>query len=139
MQGENKMKICSICDINWIEDCEDMCSVCKANNTPLKRTVSHVAHNSEFGEVFTFTSEPTDLRGKHGFKAYNSKGNCIGIVFMTDDKRSPSYACAELCMLPNYSNVYGEWHRIKSHGGRINWKILCERLNRNGKYECYID
>lgn len=95
--------------------------------------------NRVFAETFTFTNEPASIRGKSGYKAYNSYGKYIGIVYMTDDKRSPSFECAELCMLPNYYNVYGEWHRIKSHGGRIKWQVLCDRLSKNGKYECYID
>lgn len=117
------------------------------NNAPINNMVvisktqgdKKMRKHFDFAETFTFTYEAASIRGKCGFKAYNSKGKNIGIVYMTDDKRSPAFGFAELCMLPNYYNTYGEWHRIKSHGGRVDWQVLCERLNKYGKCECYID
>ena len=69
-----------------------------------------------FAETFKITNEKDYSWRKSGFKAYNSQGKCVGVIFMTDDKRVAAYGNCELCVYPEFKNRYGEWHRIRSHG-----------------------
>ena len=92
-----------------------------------------------FGETFMFTNEKDGYRNHHGYKVFNSKGENIGLVFSSDDKRTPAYGNLELCIFKEFWNKYGQWHRITSHGCRIPWERLCQILSKNSSYECYID
>lgn len=134
-------KICPKCGTNFIEDNADMCSMCSKSNRSLRgQSQNHTPRkNVSFGETFSFTSEPGFYRGHYGYMAYNSKDEPVGIVFATDDKRSPAYGCCELCIFSYFWNRYGEWHRIQTNGCRIEWKKLCEILTDNNVYKCYID
>lgn len=134
-------KICPVCGINFIEDNAETCSICSQSNRSLRGLFQNhtPCKNASFGETFTFTAEPGFYRGHYGYRAYNSKDEPVGIVFATDDKRTPAYGCCELCIFSYFWNRYGEWHRILSDGRRIEWKELCEILTNNTVYKCYID
>ena len=93
----------------------------------------------QYDEEFVITSERKDYRRKSGFKAYNSKNEQIGIVFMCDDPRTPAFEYCELCVYKEYVNRYGEWHRIKSYGTRIKWNRLCEILSKQQSFRLFID
>ena len=133
------MKKCPICELNWIDDNEEMCSLCQQKAVPTQTQVHKPKPNVHFNEIFTFKSGDYVYDDKRGFKAYNSKGEHVGIVFMTDDKRVKAYGYCELHFFPNYYNSYGVWHRIKSHGSRIAWGFLCDYLKTHEEYSCYID
>ncbi|MBR1975033.1 MAG: hypothetical protein IKA20_04210 [Clostridia bacterium] len=138
------MKLCPICQLNWIENDQNSCIICDKTNTNNKHNGSigggGIKHpTAYFQEYFTFTNEKGYHRGKNGFQAFNSKGENIGIVFMTDVHKTPAYGHCELCMYPAYYNQYGEWHRITSHGGRIKWSKLCEILKSRTEYKVFID
>ena len=92
-----------------------------------------------FGETFTITNERDYVKGKFGFKAYNSQGTCVAIVFMTDDQRVAAYGNCEFRFYPKFKNKYGEWHRILSHGNRIKYQNLCDILNKQSSYSLYVD
>ena len=134
------MKLCPKCNLNWIEDNENYCSLCDETTLEKKGGGGNgKARTTYFQEEFTFTSQKAVYRGKSGFQAYNSKQENVGLVFMCDDKRTPACEHCELCMYPAYYNRYGEWHRITSHGGRIKWDKLCKILKKNLKYTVFID
>ena len=78
-------------------------------------------------------------RGKSGFEAYNYKGQNIGLIFMTDDKRTPAYGNIELCVYASYQSQYGEWRRIKSQGVRIKYSYLCQVMENNDEYVIDVD
>lgn len=92
-----------------------------------------------YHEEFTFTNERTHYRKKNGFRAYNSKGENVGLVFSCDDKRLSAYEHCELCIYSAYHERYGEWHIIKSYGERIKWDKLCEILKTKENYKLFID
>ena len=92
-----------------------------------------------FNETFKITNEKACVKGKCGFKAYNSQGEYVAIVFMTDDKRRVAYGNCEFCFYPKYKQKYGEWHRIISHGGRIKYSTLCEILKKQSSYCIFVD
>lgn len=134
------MKKCPRCEINWIEnDAYELCEICQKEIMSIAPQLNKSKSNAYFNEYFTFKSGNYDYGGKHGFKAYNSKGEHVGIVFMTDDKRVTSYGYCELHFFPQYYNNYGEWHRIISHGNRISWSFLCEQLKIKNEHCCFID
>ena len=136
------MKLCPICQLNWIEDTNTHCEVCENKNFAPKNNggPGGIKHPSAyFQEFFTFKNESGYHRGKRGFQAFNSNGENIGVVFMTDVHKTPAYGHCELCMYPAYYNRYGEWHRITSHGGRIKWSKLCEILKEKAEYKVFID
>lgn len=143
------MKICPKCNFRFIANDADMCHKCAekmcyksahseensyAIDAPKKNRQRH-----NFGEKFVFKNEPASYGGFHGFRAYNNDGENVGIVFMTSDKKTPAYGNCELSFYSKYHNRYGQYHRIKSSGGYIPWRLLCERLNKYGFVEYYID
>lgn len=93
----------------------------------------------KYGERFTFVNERVEYDGVIGFRTYNSMGDEVGIVWMTDDVRTPAYEHCEMFIYLEYRHRYGMWHRIKSFGKRIPWDFLCDKLETNGSYELYID
>ena len=108
-------------------------------NTIIKKKNGGKSMKRCYQEEFTFINVRKIYRGKDGFVALNSKSQEIGIVFKGDDKRGPSYLHCELCIYESFEKVYGEWHRIKSHGARIKWEELCEKLNTYKTYKLFID
>ena len=90
-------------------------------------------------ETFTITNEKGYERSKSGFKAYNSQGEYVGIVFMTDDKRRSSFGNCEFCFCREFRGKYGEWHRITSHGSPIRYSVLCDRLKNQPSLTIYVD
>ena len=137
------MKLCPICQLNWIENDQNSCIVCDKRNTNNKHNGSIGGggknQTAYFQEEFTFTSQKARYRGKSGFQAYNSKKENVGLIFMCDDSRTPAYKHCELCIYDIYQNQYGEWHRIQSHGGRIEWDKLCQILKEKAEYKVFID
>ena len=104
----------------------------------IKNTTKKVKKHS-YQEEFTFINTHKSYNRKNGFPAINSNGDEIGIVFMGDDSRTPSYMCCELCIYDDFYNKYGKWHRITSHGNRIKWNDLCATLETNKSIKIFID
>ena len=96
-----------------------------------------MAHH--YAETFYIKNEPYKYRKKIGFRAYNSNGDLVGIVHMTNDIRTPAYEHCEFAIFPKYQLRYGEWHRITSYGARLPWKRLIKELHEKGVYEVYVD
>ena len=96
------MKLCPKCNLNWIEDEKEFCTICDnqkqlvGNNSIGGGGKNPTAH---FQEEFTFTMQKAFYRGKIGFQAYNSKGENVGLVFMCDDKRIPMNIANFVCIL----------------------------------------
>ena len=134
------MKKCPRCEINWIQnDADELCEICR-QELSLAPTQIHIPKpNVYFNEWFTFKRGNYVYDNKSGFKAYNEKGEHVGVVFMTNDPRTPAYRHCELHCFPQYYDRYGEWHRITSYGNRIAWAALCNYLENHAEYKCFID
>ena len=133
---------CPRCELNYIKEEEKFCSSCLSEINNKKRTRVQTINGKGyklFQEYFTFKNIMKSYRGKTGFVALNSENEEIGIVFMCDDKRTPSFENCELCIYSKFQNRYGEWHRIKSNGERIRWEHLEEILKSQGLYKVYVD
>lgn len=137
------MKIlCPKCNLNLIDDnanCCDDCNQTTTAQTPRNGGVDGAKHPHQFNEVFTFTNELAELRGKIGYLAYNANGENVGVVFEDDNQHTTAFGYCTLCLYPAYHNRYGEWHRIRSHGGKIKWSKLCEILSCKDKCTYFID
>ena len=129
------MKLCPKCNLNWIEDDEDCCLVCRRNVT----IRGGVGGRKPINEYFIIINQRAFYRQRNGFQAYNSKGENVGIICMCFDKRTPAFECCELCFYEKYHNRYGEWNRIQSNGGRIKWSRLCELLENKDKIKIFVD
>ena len=133
---------CPRCELNYIKEEEKFCSCCLSEINNKKDTNIQTINGKVdklFQEHFTFKNIIKYYRGKTGFVALNSENEEVGVVFMCDDRRTPAYAHCELCIYSQYQNKYGEWHRIKSHGARIEWEHLKNILKTQGFYKLYID
>ncbi len=129
---------CPKCGLNYITEGEEFCDVC--TNEKIKETQEHKQRpNVYFDEIFTFTNKKVWCRNHYGYEAYNSQKVLVGVVFMTDDKRTPAYGNCELCFYPEFEKRYGVWHRFKSNGYRLPWKTLCERLKNERSCSYFID
>lgn len=135
-------KKCPKCELNYIRDDEELCSECKCSNANTTRfgTQNHRPRTpAYFNEDFTFRNETVCCDGTYGFKAYNSQNINVGIVYMTYDKRSPSYGSCELLIFERYRNIYGKYHRFTSYWNKLNWNTLCAHLSTDSQYTCHID
>ena len=108
----------------------------------IKRVEKNVSPRSYtrdgISEEFRFTNERTYGYGiKNAYKAYNSRNEEVGFVFMTNDMRTPSYGYAELRFHTPYKGK--TWHRFKTNGKKMSWSLLCQYLNNFGEYKLYID
>ena len=103
-----------------------------------KITANRTYTRDGVGESFLFTNEKTSGYGiKTAYRAYNSRNEEVGFVFMTGDKRSPSYGYAELRFHTPYRGK--TWYRFTTDGQKISWDVLCQLLNAKGEYRVYID
>ena len=135
-----KYKKCPQCDLNWIEENEKLCSACM-EKTYIQTKIQHPKPKTsvEFNEDFIVKNELETYRGKHGYRAYTLAGKNIGIIFMTDDKRTPAYEHCEFAFFEKYHSIHGEFHRIISNGQRIKWDYLCRELNKYKQLKIHVD
>lgn len=103
-----------------------------------KITKNRIYTRDGIGESFVFTNEKTSGYGiKTAYRAYNSRNEEVGFVFMTGDRRSPSYGYAELRFYTPYKGK--TWYRFTTDGQKISWEVLCQHLTAKGEYKIYID
>ena len=103
-----------------------------------KVTATRLYTRDGIGESFIFKNEKTSGYGiKTAYRAYNSRNEEVGFVFMTGDKRSPSYGYAELRFHTPYKDK--TWYRFTTDGQKISWDTLCHLLNEKGEYKVFID
>lgn len=96
-----------------------------------------------YNELFTITNEEGYYRRKWNeilqFKAYNSRGEQIGVIRMNDDKQKPAYGKCEFHNYEKYRTQYGEWHIIRSHGQYIPFQKVYDILSKQSEYKIYVD
>lgn len=103
-----------------------------------KVTMNRIYTRDGIGESFVFTNEKTSGYGiKTAYRAYNSRNEEVGFVFMTGDRRSPSYGYAESRFYTPYKGK--TWYRFTTGGQKISWEVLCQLLTAKGEYKIYID
>lgn len=73
---------------------------------------------------------------KNGYKTYDAQGRNIGIVFMSDDKRTKRYGNAEIMFLKEYREEFGRWRIIRLNGQYTDYKRLEGILQQRNEYVC---
>ena len=128
------MKKCSKCELNYIKDDEEFCSVCleKWNNSKFGKSAGSGRHI--YNEEFTFKRTMERYCGFEGFQAINSNGEKIGIVFMTQDKRVSSYGNCEIKVFSDFQNKYGMYHRFD-----LSYEMLCKILIKQKEYKYFVE
>ena len=91
-----------------------------------------------FAQNFTFENIKTVCRGICGYKAYDEKGENVGVVFPTG-KRYATHDYCELAFFERYWERYGVYHRIQSHGERIPYAAVDTYLMSHERYTCFVD
>ena len=71
--------------------------------------------------------------GKIGYLTYDTNGNNIGLVFMSDDERTARYGCAEIMFFSEYHKQYGYW-RVINIGERLPFSTLEKILREKESY-----
>ncbi len=137
-------KKCPICEINWIEESAETCTVCAGKN--LHSVSNHVGANKRGSppnrdKELTVTIMKTIgvARGKTGYLAYDNNNRKIGVVFKSDDKRTVRYGNSELCFYEKYESELGAWRIIKINGAYLPFDRLKNILSRQEKYVCTTD
>lgn len=76
---------------------------------------------------------------KNGYAAYDQTKRLIGIVFMSDDKRTVRYGNAELLFFKQYEEEFGTWRIIKQSGKYLPFENLESLLQTRQAYSCRTD
>lgn len=137
-------KKCPVCDMNWIDESEEICSVCaeERNHSTVSRGGANKKGNPPNRDkelTVTIVEVLGVARGKVGYLAYDKNNRNVGVVFMSDDKRTARYGNSELCFYEKYESELGSWRTIKINGGYFLFERLKEILSREGKYVCTTD
>lgn len=90
------MKKCPICDLNWCQDNEEMCSVCYAERHRKGGYAMGVGGSVYDDALFIRIIKETDtVRGVTGYKTFDKSGRYIGITFESNIPGTARYQCAE--------------------------------------------
>ena len=82
---------------------------------------------------------PVTRSRKNGYMTYDERGRNIGIVFMSDDKKTARYGNAEILFFKKYKNEFGIWRVIRRQGAYIPFDYLQDVISRYGKYTVTTD
>ena len=137
-------KKCSVCDINWIDESAEICAVCaeeRGHSTGSRYGANKKGNppNRDKELTVTIVQALGVARGKVGYLAYDKNNRNIGVVFMSDDKRTTRYGNSELSFYEKDESELGSWRTIKMNGGYFPFEKLKEILSRQGKYVCTTD
>ena len=60
-----------------------------------------------------------------GYDFYDLKGNKLGVVFATHDKKdAPSFGKCEMCFYSQYEETFRRYHRFKINHERMDFEVL---------------
>lgn len=90
-------------------------------------------------DTLIYDELPVTRNRKNGYLAYDERGRNIGIVFMSDDKRTARYGNAEILFFKKYKNEFGVWRVIRRHRAFIPYDYLQDVISRYGKYTVTTD
>ena len=94
-------------------------------------TNQQVSYNWDDDTLVTYQRSVLPNR-KNGYLTRDTDGNNIGIVFMSDDKRTVRYGSAEIMFFSEYEEKYGRW-RLINIGGRLPYSTL-EKILREKEF-----
>ncbi len=75
-------------------------------------------------DIITPSKTSITKNRKYGYLISNESGKCVGLVFMSDDKRTARYGDCEILFFKEYEKEYGAWRVIKMYGQRFPYATL---------------
>lgn len=136
------MKKCPKCEINYINDNENLCSICSGSQTSSSSNKHYVTGDSNiFDEALSIRikAQMSVVRSKCGYDVFDMSGNILGVVFESDDPETARYKMAEIAFLPHLEKKYGGWRVIKINGGYLPFERLKHILAEKHEYVCTTD
>lgn len=130
---------CPRCELNYMQEGEEMCSICFQELLGLKH--SGAARNSAVGIV---PSEKFTVKNEYlhfvfdGLKLYNSKDENVGIAFATDNN-CPSDGNLEFHFYQQFENKYGSWHRVRVNNVAVPYDFVVKQVSKSGEYSLIVD
>lgn len=107
---------------------------------PLDLTITNKYINYDWNsDVFSDGGGSVGANRKNGFMAYDTKGDCIGLVYKCDDSRLKAYGHAEIMFAKKYQNSYGRWRIIKVGGQHLPYDKLSEILSTSNECKVAVD
>ena len=76
---------------------------------------------------------------KTGFLCFDDKGRKVGIVFMSDDKRTQRYGNSEILYFEEFEAEFGTWRTIKVNRQYYMFEKLRDNLVKHGRIKLSID
>ncbi len=90
-------------------------------------------------DVITTDKAPMTRSRKNGYTIKNEQGKPLGLVFMSDDKRTARYGDCEILFFKEHEKEYGSWRVIKMHGERFPFATLEKILSAKECHTFVID
>jgi len=98
-----------------------------------------MASYDEKKDYFTYNLSSITSSRKNGFLVYDINKRNIGIVFMSDDKRTARCGNSEILFYKKYKQELGTWRIIKINNQYLSYEHLEKTLKEKGQYKCKID
>ena len=83
-------------------------------------------------------TSPTKNR-KYGYLVYDERGKGVGLVFMSDDKRTARYGDCEILFFKEYEREYGSRRVVKMYGERFPFSTLEKIMSAKESHSLVID
>lgn len=74
-----------------------------------------------------------------GYDFYDLKGNKMGVVFATHDKKGAAFGKCEMCFYSQYEETFRRYHRFKINGERMDFAVLKAYLETHDEKRITID
>ena len=137
-------KKCPRCDLNWIDEKEDLCEVCKKElGIGVYKTKS--TYPSPFPMEITIKQSDTDTikplgnnPGREGYILYGADGTAYGVVFHTFEGTDREQDRVEIRYYNDLTDQYGFWHRLDLPTGEFRWSYLERVLQQYGVFTGYV-
>lgn len=118
------MKKCPKWELNWIQDTQDLCDVCRRDVTDTPPGPHQPLHDFPTRD-FIIKNSISSIGIETGYDFYDLQGKKLGVVFATHDKKnSPAFGKCEMCFYSQYEKDFRRYHRFKISGERMDFEVL---------------
>lgn len=118
------MKKCPKCGLNYIQDTQDLCDLCKQDYAESGKEKRRPLHDFPIKD-FVIKKSISSIGIETGYDFYDLKGNKLGVVFATHDKKdTPAFGKCEMCFYSQYEGTFRRYHRFKINHERMDFEVL---------------
>ncbi len=133
------MKKCPKCELNWIQDTQDLCDVCRRDVTKPPLGPHRPLHDFPTRD-FIITNAISSIGIETGYDFYDLQGKKLGVVFATHDKKdSPAFGKCEMRFYSQYEKDFRRYHRFKINGERMDFAVLKAYFETHDEKRITID